>query len=372
MTNKDYSIIIIIMIDNDNQYQIINEKGELRKMKKLFYALLAAMVLLLAACGSNEEASKEESTDKGAEEETNGAGTEGSSAYPMTVSPTVASTEGNEGGTTNFEDVKFEKMPEKIAVFDYGFLDTLDALGVEGIVGVAKDSTLPAHLEKYASDEYKSVGGLKEPLLEDIAEMDPDVIFISGRQSAFYEELKEIAPVVFVGTSETDYWNTFQSSVDLAAKMFDKEAEAEEYMAKYDSALEEIKALAGNYETSLVTMYNEGKLSGFATNSRFGYIYDIYGFKPVTEDIESSSHGSNFGFEAVLEFNPQVLFVIDRTAATGGDSNIEADMENDIIKKTDAFKNKRIVYLDGPLWYLSGGGLQSELAKIEEVLAELK
>ncbi|KON85746.1 ferrichrome ABC transporter substrate-binding protein [Sporosarcina globispora] len=345
-------------------------------MKKLFFALLTAMVLLLAACGSNEEASKEESTDKaaaeGQSEETSTAGTEGIPSYPMTVSPTVASTEGREGGTTNFEDVKFEKMPEKIAVFDYGFLDTLDALGVEGIVGVAKDSTLSAHLEKYASDKYKSVGGLKEPLLEDIAEMDPDVIFISGRQSAFYEELKEIAPVVFVGTSEDDYWNTFLSSVDLAAKMFGKEAEAEEYTAKFDSALEEIKALAGNYETSLVTMYNEGKLSGFATNSRFGYIYDIYGFKPVTEDIEASSHGSNFGFEAILEFNPQVLFVIDRTAATGGDSNIEADMENDIIKKTEAYQNEKIVYLDGPLWYLSGGGLQSELAKIEEVLAELK
>lgn len=342
------------------------------KKTNLFIALLAAMVLMLAACGSKEEVTKKESTETAAAEDKSAGAKEEGSAYPMTVSPTVASTESEEGGSITFEDERFEKMPEKIAVFDYGFLDTLDALGVEGIVGVAKDSTLPAHLEKYASDEYKSVGGLKEPLLEDIAEMDPDVIFISGRQSAYYEELKEIAPVVFVGTSQDDYWGSFEASVDLAAKMFDKEAEAKEYLAKFDSALEDIKALAGNYETSLVTMYNEGKLSGFSTNSRYGYIYDIYGFKPVTEDIESSSHGSNFGFEAVLEFNPEVLFVIDRTAATGGDSNIEADMENEIIKKTNAYKNGKIIYLDGPLWYLSGGGLQSELAKIDEILAELK
>src|SRR5690606_32200865 len=130
----------------------------------------------------------------GQSEETSAAETEGSPAYPMTVSPTVASTEGREGGTTNFEDVEFEKMPEKIAVFDYGFLDTLDALGVEGIVGVAKDSTLPDHLEKYNSDEYASVGTLKEPLLEDIAALEPDVIFISGRQATFYDQLKEIPP----------------------------------------------------------------------------------------------------------------------------------------------------------------------------------
>ena len=126
-----------------------------------------------------------------------------------------------------FEDVTFEKMPEKIVVFDYGFLDTLDALGVEGIVGVAKDSTLPAHLDKYSGDEYTNIGTLKDPLLEDIAELEPDVIFISGRQAPYYEELKEITPVVFVGTTQDDYWNTFLASVDIAAKMFGKEAEAE-------------------------------------------------------------------------------------------------------------------------------------------------
>ncbi|MGD6845420.1 siderophore ABC transporter substrate-binding protein [Bacillus infantis] len=341
------------------------------KKWKFASALLAAS-LMLAACGSNEEASGEKEA-KPAAEQTSGAAAEQNGAYPMTVSPTVASIEGDKGGESyNFEDVEFESMPDNIVVFDFGFLDTLDALGVEGITGVAKDNTLPAHLEKYSSDEYSSVGGLKEPLLEDIAELDPDVIFISGRQSAFYEELKEIAPVVFVGTSQEDYWGTFESSVDLAAKMFGKEAEAEEYLAKIDTALEEVKTLSGNYENSLVTMYNEGKLSGFAENSRYGYIYDIYGFKPVTNNIESSSHGSNFGFEAILEFNPQVLFVIDRTAAIGGESNIDKDMENDIVKKTEAYKNKKIVYLDGPLWYLGGGGLQSELAKIEEIVAELK
>src|SRR5690606_21530635 len=145
----------------------------------------------------------------------------------------------------------------------------------------------PDHLEKYNSDEYASVGTLKEPLLEDIAALEPDVIFISGRQATFYDQLKEITPnVLFVGTTEDDYWNTFLKSVDIAAQIFDKQEEADKYVAKFDEALEEINELAGNFETSLVTMYNEGKLSGFANNSRFGYVYDVYGFTPVTEDIE--------------------------------------------------------------------------------------
>jgi iron complex transport system substrate-binding protein len=340
-------------------------------MKKWKLAIIMLIVaLLLAACGSKEEATESTNESAATEEKVT---EESGSAYPMTVSPTIASTENEEKGTVTFEDVTFEKKPEKLVVFDYGFLDTLHTLGVEGVVGVPKDTALPDLLEEYNSDEYANVGTLKQPLLEDIAELDPDVIFISSRQATFYEELKEIAPVVFVGTQDDNYWNSFLASVDTAAKMFGKEAEADEYLAKYDTKLKEIEELAGNFETSLVTMYNEGKLSGFASDSRFGYIYTKYGFKPVTENIEGSSHGSNFGFEAILEFDPEVLFVIDRTAATNGaESTVEQDIQNDIIKKTTAYKNNRIIYLDGPLWYLSGGGLQSELAKIEEVLAELK
>jgi iron complex transport system substrate-binding protein len=364
------------MIIIDGYKNNVYIRGE-RQMKKWKLAIIMlVMALMLAACGSGEEAAKEGTNETAGTEEKapeNETVKEEGPVYPMTVSPTIAeSTDEEKGTTVAFEDITFDKMPKKIVVFDYGFLDTLHALGVEGVVGLAKDTTLPAHLESYSGDQYKSVGTLKEPLLEDIAELGPDVIFISGRQAPYYEQLSEIAPVVFVGTDQADYWNTFLASVDIAAEMFGKQAEAEDYLAKIDSKIEEVKTLAGNYDTSLVTMYNEGKLSGFSTNSRFGYVYDVFGFKPVTEDIEASSHGSNFGFEAIVEFNPQVLFVIDRTAATGGQSNIKADIENDIIKQTDAFKNNRIVYLDGPLWYLSGGGLESELAKIEEVLAELK
>lgn len=345
---------------------------------KFLSIMFIILIFVLAACGGNDESSNDEAANANEQTDNNEASEgdteDASSIYPLTVSPTVGSSESRDGSESyTFEDVTFDSMPKNIVVFDYGFLDTLDALGVEGIVGVAKDSSLPEHLGKFSSDEYASIGTLKEPLLEDIAALEPDVIFISGRQAAYYDQLKEITPnVVFVGTQEDDYWNTFMASVDIAAKMFGKEAEAEEYLAKFDASLEEIKNLAGNYESSLVTMYNEGNLSGFSTNSRFGYVFDVYGFQPVTEDIESSSHGSNFGFEAILEFNPEVLFVIDRTAAIGGESNIDKDMENDIIKQTTAYQNDRIIYLDGPLWYLSGGGLQSELAKIDEILAELK
>lgn len=338
------------------------------KKWKLSSIFVVILLLVLAACSSNDEDSANKDNND--------------SNLSITIQPTISEMEtGGEGGKGGnaeaqkvvFEDVTFNKVPEKIVVFDFGFLDTLDAIGVEGIVGVPKDGALPENLKKYADDKYASVGSLKEPNLDEIARLKPDAIFISGRQAAFYDQLKEITPnVVFVGTSTTDYWNTFIKSTEIAGKLFGKEKEVKAEVAKIEDAINKVKELAGKYETSLVTMYNEGKLSGFGTGSRFGYVYDIYGFKPVAADIESSSHGSDFGYEQLLEFNPQVIFVVDRTAAIGGQSNIEKDLANDIVKKTDAYKNNRIIYLDGALWYLSGGGVQSELAKIEEILNELK
>lgn len=341
------------------------------KKWRILSIFMAMLLLVLAACGNDDSAKKEDD---------NSNKQESSSGFPMTIEPTVSKLQSEGEGqnkdqaqTFTFDSVTFDKKPEKIVVFDFGFLDTLDAIGVEDIVGVPKDGTLPDHLSKYADDKYASVGSLKEPNLDEVARLKPDAIFISGRQAAFYDQLKEITPnVLYVGTDSSDYWNTFIKSTEIAGKLFGKEDAVKEQVAKIEDAISKVKELAGNYETSLVTMYNEGKLSGMGTDSRFGYVYNIYGFKPVTNEIQSSSHGSDFGFEQLLEYNPQVLFVIDRTAAVGGKSNIEKDLSNDIVKKTDAYKNNHIVYLDGALWYLSGGGVQSELMKVEEILNELK
>ncbi len=40
---------------------------------------------------------------------------------------------------------------------------------------------------------------------------------------------------------------------------------------------------------------------------------------------------------------------------------------NELVKKTSAYKNNKIVYLDADSWYLSGGGLKSLKSMAKEV-----
>ena len=344
-------------------------------MKKWKFLAAASLTLMLAACGSDEEV-KDNNAGKDTEQ-VSGTG-QAESAFPMTISSLTSASETEEGKQITFEDVELKEEPKRIISFDYGFLDTLDALGVEGIVGVAANGgqgNVPAHLkEKYApSDEIADVGSLKSINMEVVAAAQPDVIFISGRQSAFYEELKEITPnVIFIGSDNENYFEGVFESVDLAAKIFGKEEKAEELKADLQEKIDAVNEKAKGYENALIAMYNDKKISGFdnGPESRFAYFYNDFGFVPATTDINASSHGSDFSYESILSVDPEVLVIVDRTVSDL--DVIKKDIENAIIKQTRAYKEGKIVYLDGVNWYFSANGVTTEMAKLDEILNELK
>jgi len=334
------------------------------KKWKLLTVLMAMMLLVLAACGSKDEAKEEDkgtSTDKPAEEQKGE-----SSAYPLTIPGSTI--EGRDGNTT-FEEVKLDKIPEKVVVFDNGFLDTLDALGVNP-TAVVQDS-LPSYLSKFKDSTYVNAGTLFEPAYEKLSEINPDIIFISGRASAAYAELSKIAPTVYIGVDNKNFLESFTVNTELAGKIFGKEKEAADAIAAYEAKVEEVKGKAtASDEKALIVLGSEGALSAYGSGSRFGVIHDVFGVKAADEKVKVGTHGDNVSFEYVRDTNPDILFVVDRDAVVNenGESGTKGAIENEIVSATNAVKNGKVFYLDPEVWYLSGGGLQSETLKIEDVL----
>ena len=120
---------------------------------------------------------------------------------------------------------------------------------------------------------------------------------------------------------------------------------------------------------------SRGSVSAYGPASRFGMIHDVFGLKPVDENIEVSTHGQSVSFEYIVEKNPNYLFVVDSGAVvtTGeGASSAKQVLENDLIKGTKAYKENHIVYLDPNYWYLSGGGLISVAEMVKEIEAGLE
>ncbi len=244
-------------------------------------------------------------------------------------------------------------------------MDTLDELGVK-VTGVPQVA-IPPYLEKYAGSEYTNVGSLKEPDFVAIHAMKPDVIFISGRQADLYEEFKEIAPTIYMGIDYTNYMESFTHNMDLIAQIFDKEDQVKAELDEVNQAVAAIKEkTAGSDGKALIILGNEGKISAYGPNSRFGIIHDVFGFKAADENIEQSTHAQSVSFEYIAETNPDIMFVIDRDAALESNSSTKDTVENELVQKTNAYKNGKIFYLDAGPWYLSGGGLKSMKLMIED------
>lgn len=305
-------------------------------MKKwLLIAFTLMMVAFLAACGADEEATDSNTASADSKE----------AAETVTV-------------THELGETTFDKNPEKVVVFDFGILDSMDKLGIEAVAGVPQ-ANIPSYLEKFAdAEKYVNVGTLKEADFEAIHAMDPDLIIISGRQAPMYEEFTDIAPTIHLGVDTAKYMESFEGNMTTLGEIFGKEDEVKEELAAIETQIEEVKASATD-EKALIVLANEGKVSAYGAASRFGIIHDVFGVQQADEGIEASTHGQSISFEYILETNPDMIFVIDRNAAVGTDASAKDSLENELVERTTAFKEDKIIYLDPDYWYLSGGGLQS-------------
>ena len=353
----------------------------MKKSVKSFFLALVAFVAVLGLVACSNSSSKSESASKDS---------------TVTIK-------------TSTGDTEVPSNPKKIVVLDYGVADTLRALGKEdSIVGMPTDS-LPSYLSDLKDKKgITDVGNLKEVDLEKVAELEPDLIILSGRTQGQMDEFKKIAPTVFFETSTTDYWSSVKTNIQELAKVFGDDAvkTANSKIAEIDKIVE--TAQEANKDTQLTTltvMLNEGNMAGISPEGRFSFIYNSLGFKPTSLEIPNEqrgggrggqkgkdgekkegdkqeankdqqggqqrgggSHGSSLSFESVSQVNPDIIFVVDRTLAIGGDDTQNSDiLNNALLQETSAGQNSRIITLTPDLWYLSGGGLESTKLMFEEV-----
>ena len=286
----------------------------------------------------------------------------GGNSEPVSETITITHELGETPVTTN---------PQKVVVFDYGILDALDSLGVN-VTGVVQ-SGLPDYLTKYAGEEYSSIGTLKEPDMEAIFALTPDLIIISGRQADYYEELNKIAPTIHLGIDNADYLGSFKNNMDILGQIFGKEKEVSSKVEEIEKTIAELNAKVTEKNIhGLITLANDGAFSVYGQESRFGIIHKEFGVTPVDTTIDAGTHGQKATFEYVAEKNPQYLFVVDRAAVTGGNTSAKELFDNELVARTDAYKNDNIVYLDPTIWYTSVGGFTSTLRMVEEVDAAIK
>lgn len=257
--------------------------------------------------------------------------------------------------------------PKRAVVMDYGSLDTIDALNPDLELAVPKRN-MPKYLGKFRSDKYSNVGSVKEFDLEAINVFKPDLIVISSRQQDYYRELSKIAPVYCVDTLAKDQLAEARKNAEFFGRIFNKEKEVAAFLKDIDESVARVnkKAKLSGLK-ALVLLANDGKISAYGSGSRFGIIHDGLGVLQADSKIKVGVHGQLVNYEYVSITNPDVIFVIDRSAVIGTRAKGTRLLNNPLVGKTSAAKNNRIIMLDPEYWYLSGGGLQSMSNMIAEI-----
>ncbi|MDR2222933.1 MAG: siderophore ABC transporter substrate-binding protein [Flavobacteriaceae bacterium] len=311
-------------------------------MSKFLISCIAASALILTSC----KETKTETTDE--------------NVAKVSVEHLSGSTEVNVN-------------PKNTVVLTYGIMDSFDDLGIE-FKGAPKGN-IPAYLSKYADDaNITDVGGIKEPNMEKVNAIEPELIIISARTASMYDEFSKIAPTINLDIDTKDYMNSFKANQRTIGKLFGKEELVEKELKDIDGRLARINDKTSKSEkTGLVVLANEGRLSAYGKGSRFGIIHDVFGVKPADKNIEVSTHGQAISNEFIKELNPDYIFVIDRGAAIKRASMGKEEFANALVKQTNAYKNDKIIFLNPEVWYLSGGGLKSikmMLDEVEQAIAE--
>ena len=262
------------------------------------------------------------------------------------------------------------QRPDTVLTFDIASLDTLDALGVD-VAGMPQAS-LPPRLSHYRDDAYTNIGSLFEPDFETVASLQPDLVIVANRSSAAFDDLSKLAPTIDMTVWGEGFLEQFDTTTRNLATIFDKTDEVEQRLSALDTRIHYARSLAADAGNSLIVMTSGGKLTAYGPGSRFGWIHDDLGLSSAVTDLEEATHGDPISFEYLLETDPEVIFVIDRDGAIDpANQAARATLDNDLVKRTQAYQNDRIVYLDSVNWYIVMSGLPAVEQMVEEVITGL-
>lgn len=344
-------------------------------MRKITAIVLAGMMAFsLAGCSTASSATA--ATTVATE-----AATEATTAAETTAAETTAAeTEAEKpefitvaclNGASEEVELEVPFDPQTIVTLDAASTDILANLGLaDRIVGT---TTPEAYLAEFVADA-ENVGTAKAFDVEAIMELEPELIFMAGRGSDFYDTLTEIAPVVRLTVSGAVVEGTYTNSLKIAS-IFGLEDEMEAKLGAYDERIAAIQEVAKE-KNAIVGLCTSGAFNLLGNDGRCSIIGNELGFNNIGVDanVDTSAHGNEASFEFVVDANPDYIFVLDRDKATNAEgAQLAKDiMENDLVMSTDAYKNGNLIIMENAgVWYKAEGGFTALGIMLEDLEKEL-
>ncbi|MCU4314390.1 siderophore ABC transporter substrate-binding protein [Acinetobacter bereziniae] len=268
---------------------------------------------------------------------------------------------------------QLDYRPQRVAVLDMNEADFLDQLDVP-IAGMPKDY-VPHFLSKYKQDKnVQDLGAIVQPNMEKIYALKPDLILMTPLQANQYQALSKIAPTLHYdinfNNSQHHHIDMIKTHLMNLGKIFDRTALAQQKVAELDKKIRQVQQItATRPEKALVVLHNNGAFSNFGIQSRYGFIFNDLGVKPASTMVDTSLHGQPISSEFIQQANPDILYIVDRTAVMEHRPTIDAqNVSNPLLRQTKAWKTGKVVFVDADAWYTTAASPSSMQILMNDVL----
>ncbi len=250
--------------------------------------------------------------------------------------------------------------PEVVVALDSRTFETLSDWGIE-LAAVPK--VVMSDNSPYIEDEsILDIGDHREPNLEIIASVDPDLVIIGQRFESYYNDIKALVPNAVVidinidlsesaNSPGTNFVNGFIDNTKKLGLIFDKNEEADLLIREFEKSIEAVNNAYNGTDVIMSVIVSGGNI-GFSApiyGRVWGPMYDIFNWVPAlgVEGSTTNHQGDEISIEAIAQSNPTWLFVLDRDA---GVSTADSMPAQDVIENSQALQNITAV-IDGNILY---------------------
>lgn len=317
----------------------LNKMGDMT-MGKLI-GLIASFFLLagvLTGCGGTL-------TDHSAATPPKSAGTTdaGQAVWPRTVKDDLGKT------------IILEKKPVRVAILDFGFMESMFALDTPPIASTYAERSLQGFgtLRPYAANTHvDELGEAKAPNLEKLVELKPDLILYTADPAHLdrkvYERASQIAPVAAFHSPD------WRKQLNNFAQCLGEESKAAAYISDMDTLLAESrKKLSGHNGKTVVLLFEHGGskgnfvITGSAENPVW---FDKDNGLGLTPPAGCPGHQETISLEGLATMNPDYIFLFGSLGSqTNGyqQSYLSAETQASAVwQSLTAVKNGHVYHLD--------------------------
>lgn len=306
---------------------------------KRFIGLMLSLVLftsILAGCAKTP--ANNETTTPDAD------GSSNESAWPRTIEDALG------------KQIILEKKPERVALLDFGYIETLFALDIMPIASTFAERSLYGFgtLQSYAANaQIEELGENKAPNLEKLVELEPDLILYTAEERnldmELYEAASKIAPVV---TFNIPDW---KEQLRAFAECLGEEETAEAYISDVETLIADSrKKLAVTGDKTVAILFERssdvGNFLVISSDDNPVWFDTEDGLGLTPPDGYPETGQEMISLEGVAAMNPDYIFLCGAlgTEANGYEQSYlsEETQASSVWQSLNAVKDGNVYYMD--------------------------